>query len=133
MIFNRNNMKGIAIWLLKKVYGIDVDSLRSDNKNLREENGRHVSRNNSLKKDKESLSEKIMCMENDNTAIQNKNQELNNQIVLLKSQIAEQKDKFKKVEEDYKSNICQLKGTLDKAQQDNEGLKTSLDKASKII
>ena len=126
-------MKGIAIWLLKKVYGIDVDSLRSDNKNLREENGRHVSRNNSLKKDKESLSEKIMCMENDNTAIQNKNQELNNQIVLLKSQITEQKDKFKKVEEDYKSNISQLKGVLDKAQQDNIDLKTSLDGAKNEI
>ncbi len=126
-------MKGIAIWLFKKVYGIDVDSLLSDNKGLREENGRHVSRNNSLKKDKESLSEKVMRMEDDNTAIQNKNQELNNQIVLLKSQIAEQKDKFKKVEEDYNSNISQLKGTLDKAQQDNEGLKTSLDKAKNEI
>ena len=126
-------MKGIAIWLFKKVYGIDVDSLLSDNKGLREENGRHVSRNNSLKKDKESLSEKVMRMEDDNTAIQNKNQELNNQIVLLKSQIAEQKEKFKKVEEDYNSNISQLKGTLDKAQQDNEGLKTSLDKAKNEI
>lgn len=126
-------MKGLAIWLLKKFYDIDVDSLLSDNKGLREENGRHVSRNNSLKKDKESLSEKVMRMEDDNTAIQNKNQELNNQIVLLKSQIAEQKDKFKKVEEDYKSNISQLKGTLDKAQQDNEGLKTSLDKAKNEI
>ena len=126
-------MKGIAIWLLKKVYGIDVDSLRNDNKNLREENGRHVSRNNSLKKDKESLSEKVMRLEDDNTAIQNKNQELNNQIVLLKSQIAEQKEKFKKVEEDYKSNIIQLKGTLDEAHQDNEGLKTSLDEAKNEI
>ena len=58
-------MKGIAIWFLKKVYGIDVDSLRSNNKSLREENGRHVSRNNSLKKDKESLSEKVMRMEDD--------------------------------------------------------------------
>lgn len=69
-------MKGIAIWLLKKVYGIDVDSLRSDNKSLREENGRHVSRNNSLKRDKKSLSEKIMRLEDDNSAIQNINQEL---------------------------------------------------------
>lgn len=126
-------MKGIAIWLLKKVYGIDVDSLQSDNKSLREENGRHVSRNNSLKKDKKSLSEKVMRIEDDNTAIQNKNQELNNQIVLLKSQIVEQKEKFKKVEEDYKSNISQLKGTLDEAQQNNEGLKTSLDEAKNEI
>lgn len=119
-------MKGLAIWLLKKVYGIDVDSLRSDNKSLREENGRHASRNNSLKKDKESLLEKVMHMEEDYTAIQNKNQELNNQIVLLNSQITKQKEEFKKVEEDYKSSISQLKGTLDEAQQDNEGLKTSL-------
>ncbi len=28
-------MKGLAIWVLKKYYGIDVDSLRSDNKRLR--------------------------------------------------------------------------------------------------
>lgn len=126
-------MKRIAIWLLKKVYDIDVDSLRSENKSLREENGRHVSRNNSLKKDKESLSEKVMRMEEDNTAIQDKNQELNNQIVLLKSQIKEQKDKFKKVEEDYKNSISQLKGTLDEAQQDNEGLKTTLDEAKNEI
>ena len=126
-------MKGIVIWLLKKVYGIDVDSLRSDNKSLREENGRHVSRNNSLKRDKKSLSEKIMRLEDDNSAIQNINQELNNQIVLLKNQITEQKDEFKKVDEDYKSNISQLKGSLDKAQQDNEALKASLYGAKKEI
>lgn len=126
-------MKGIAIMLLKKVYGIDVDGLQDDNKRLKEENGMHVSINHSLKKDKKSLSEKVMRMEEDSTAIQNKNQELNSQIVLLQSQIKEQKDEFKKVEEDYKCNISQLKGTLDEAQQENEGLKTSLDGATKEI
>ena len=126
-------MKGIAIWFLKKAFGIDVDGLRVDNKRLREENGRHVSRNNSLKKDKESLSEKVMRMEEDNTAIQDKNQDLNNQITLLQNQIKEQKDEFKRIEEDYKSSISQLKGTLNKAQQDNEGLKTSLNGAKKEI
>ena len=105
-------MKGITIWLMKKVYGIDVDSLR---------------------KDKESLSEKLMRMEEENTGIQNKNQELDKQIVFLKSQIEEQRDKFKKVSLDYKSSISQLKGTLDEVQQDNEGLKTSLDEANKEI
>ena len=105
-------MKGITIWLMKKVYGIDVDSLR---------------------KDKESLSEKLMRMEEENTGIQNKNQELDKQIVFLKSQIEEQRDKFKKVSQDYKSSISQLKGTLDEVQQDNEGLKTSLDEANKEI
>ena len=97
---------------MKKVYGIDVDSLR---------------------KDKESLSEKLMRMEEENTGIQNKNQELDKQIVFLKSQIEEQRDKFKKVSLDYKSSISQLKGTLDEVQQDNEGLKTSLDEANKEI
>ena len=105
-------MKGITIWLMKKVYGIDVDSLR---------------------KDKESLSEKLMRMEEENTGFQNKNQELDKQIVFLKSQIEEQRDKFKKVSQDYKSSISQLKGTLDEVQQDNEGLKTSLDEANKEI
>ena len=105
-------MKGITIWLMKKVYGIDVDSLR---------------------KDKESLSEKLMRMEEENTGFQNKNKELDKQIVFLNSQIEEQRDKFKKVSQDYKSSISQLKGTLDEVQQDNEGLKTSLDEANKEI
>ena len=126
-------MKGIAIWFLKKAYGIDVDGLRVDNKRLREENGRHVSRNNSLKKDKESLSEKVMRMEEEKNSIQNENQELNNQIILLQDQIKKQKDEFKGIEENYKSSISQLKGTLDDAQQDNEGLKASLDEAKKEI
>ena len=97
---------------MKKVYGIDVDSLR---------------------KDKESLSEKLMRMEEENTGFQNKNKELDKQIVFLNSQIEEQRDKFKKVSQDYKSSISQLKGTLDEVQQDNEGLKTSLDEANKEI
>ena len=122
-------MKGIVIWLLKKVYGIDVDVLQDDNKRLREENGRHVSRNNSLRKDKESLSEKVMRMEEENNSIQDENQELNNQKGLLQNQIKKQKDEFKRIEEDYKSSISQLKGTLDAAQRDNEGLKISLDEA----
>lgn len=126
-------MKGLAIWLLKKLYGIDVNSLRSDNRKLREENGRHVSRNNSLKKDKESLSEKAMHMEEGYTALQNKNQYLNNQIDQLQSQIKKQKDEFKKVEEDYKTDISQLKETLDDTRQDNASLQTSLDEAKKEI
>ena len=126
-------MKGLAIWLLKKLYGIDVNSLRSDNRKLREENGRHVSRNNSLKKDKESLSEKAMHMEEGYTALQNKNQYLNNQIDQLQSQIKKLKDEFKKVEEDYKTDISQLKETLDDTRQDNASLQTSLDEAKKEI
>lgn len=126
-------MKGIAIWFLKKAFGIDVDGLRVDNKRLREENGRHVSRNNSLKKDKESLSEKVKHMKEENNSIQDKNQDLNNQITYLQNQIKEQKDEFKRIEKDYKSSISQLKGTLDEAQQDNEGLKTSLGEAKKEI
>lgn len=51
----------------------------------------------------------------------------------MKNQITEQKDEFKKVDEDYKSNISQLKGALDKAQQDNIDLKTSLDGAKNEI
>lgn len=122
-------MKGLAIWLLKKLYGIDVDELRYDNKRLREENGRHVSRNNSLKKDKESLSEKATHIEAGYTALQN----VNNQIDQLQSQIKKQKDEFKKVEEDYKSDISRMKETLDDAHQENAGLRTSLDETKKEI
>lgn len=43
-------MKGLAIWFLRKFYGIDVDNLRNDNKRLKEENGRYVSRYNSQQK-----------------------------------------------------------------------------------
>ena len=126
-------MKGIAIWFLKKAFGIDVDGLRVDNKRLREENGRHVSRNNSLKKEKESLSEKVISMEENITAIQNNNQELSNNIDRLQNLLKDQKDEFKKVKEDYKSNIGQLKGTLDNAYQENASLKTTLDEAKKEI
>lgn len=62
-------MKGLVIWFLKKIYGIDVDNLREDNKRLKEENGRHVSGNNSLKKDKESLSEKTMRLEKEKSEL----------------------------------------------------------------
>ena len=126
-------MKGIAIWFLKKAFGIDVDGLRVDNKRLREENGRHVSRNNSLKKDKESLSEKVQRIEEEKTTILSKNKDLNKQICQLQNQLIEQKDEFKKTEEDYKSNISHLKGMLDEAHQENDGLKTLLDKANKEI
>ncbi len=126
-------MKGLTIWLLKKVCGIDVDSLQSENKRLREEIGRHVYRTNSLKKEKESLSEIVMRLQEDNTSLENKNQNLNSQIDRLQNQIKEQKDEFKKIEEDYKSSISQLNGTLDKTQQENAGLKTSIDGAKKEI
>ena len=69
-------MKGLAIWFLKKIYGIDVDSLRKDNKILKKENGRHVSMNNSLKKDKESLSEKATRLEKEKGELLDTNHKL---------------------------------------------------------
>lgn len=56
-------MKGLAIWFLKKFYGIDVDNLRNDNKRLKEENGRYVSRYNSQQKNKDSLSDRVAHLE----------------------------------------------------------------------
>lgn len=73
-------MKGLVIWFLKKIYGIDVDRLREDNKRLMVENGRHVSRNNSLKKDKESLSEKAMLLEKEKSELENTNHKLRSDI-----------------------------------------------------
>lgn len=105
-------MKRLAIWLLKKVYDLDVDSLQNDNKRLRV-----------------ILSEKVMPMENVNTSIQNKNQELNHQIDQLREQIEE----FRKNEKGYKSRISQLKRTFDDVQQDNADLKKSLDEAKKEL
>lgn len=125
-------MKEFAIWLLKKIYGIDVDILQRDNNRLKDENGRHVSRINSLKKDKESLSEKVVHMEEENDSIQDRNQELNKQISRLQEQIKKQKDELNKTG-DYKSNISQLNETLGKTQRENAGLKTSLDEAKKEI
>ena len=125
-------MKGLAIWLLKKFHGIDIDSLRRDNKRLNEENGRLASRTNFLKKDKESLSEKVMRMEEDNTDLQKENQDLKNHIDKLQDLIQQQKDELKKTE-DNKSTISQLNETLDKTQKENADLKTSIDKAKKEI
>lgn len=125
-------MKGLVIWLLKIFYGIDVDSLRSDNKRLNEENGRQTSRTNPLKRDKESLSEKVVRMEEDNTDLQNENQDLKNQINKLQDLIQKQKDELKKADDD-KSTISQLNETLDKTQQENAELKTLIDEAKKEI
>jgi len=91
-------MKGIAIWFLRKVYGIDVDGLQNDNKRLKEENGRHISRTNSLKKDKESLSEKVACAEGDKDSLLEKNKELENQVAILQGQnkdVNKEKDSLK--------------------------------------
>ena len=57
------SMKGLAIWFLNKVYGIDVEGLRNENRRLKEENGRHVSRYNSQKKDMDSLSDRVARIE----------------------------------------------------------------------
>ena len=80
-------MKGLAIWILKKIYGIDVHSLRSDNKRIKEENGRYVSITNSLKKENNFLSEEVKRLEEDNTTIQNINQNLKNQFDQFQKQI----------------------------------------------
>lgn len=95
-------MKGFTFWLLKNIYGIDIDVLQNENKRLREENGRHASRTKSLKKDKEVLSEKIVRLDEENTIIQDNNQKLIIQIEKLQLQINEQIDKLKKDEADHK-------------------------------
>lgn len=126
-------MKGFAFLLLKRFYGLDIDALQNDNKRLREENGRHVSRTNSLKKDKEALSEKIVSMKEDSTKIQNNNKELNNQIDRLLAQINEQQDKSKKKEEDYERTISHLEKTINDVRRENSDLESSLDEANKEI
>ena len=126
-------MNGFAFLILKKIYGLDIDALQKDNKRLKEENERHVSRANSLKKDKKALSEKIMCMEEDNAKIRDNNQKLNNQIDKLQDQINVQKEKLKKKEEDYKRSISQLEETIDDFRQGNSNLESSLDEANKEI
>ena len=108
-------MKGLAIWFLKKFYGIDVDSLREDNKRLKEENGRHVSRNNSLKKDKESLSEKAMRLEKEKSELENTNH------------------KLKSNNEETNKENAGLRTSLDDANRENNRLKSSLDEANKKI
>lgn len=126
-------MKGFAFWLLKKIYRLDIDALQNDIKRLREENGRHVSRTNSLKKDKKGLSETIVRMEEEKAIMQNSNQELTIQIEKLQAQINEQTDKFNKNEEDHKRYISQLEETIDDVRQDNNSLKSSLADANKEI
>ena len=126
-------MKGFAFWLLKKIYRLDIDALQNDIKRLREENGRHVSRTNSLKKDKKGLSETIVRMEEEKAIMQNSNQELTIQIEKLQAQINEQTDKFNKNEEDHKRYISQLEETIDDVRQDNSSLKSSLADANKEI
>lgn len=122
-------MKGFVFWLLKTVYGIDVDGLRDDNKRLREEIEGYVSRIDSLKRNKVSLSEQVSHLEEEETTLQGEKHELNNQINQLQNQIEEQKEEFKQKEEDYENKIGQLNGTLDNIHQENSILKTSLEEA----
>lgn len=126
-------MKRFAIWLLKKVYGIDVDGLRDDNKRLRDENEGYVSRIDSLERDKESLSELVAHLEEEKTTLQGEKDELKNQINQLQDQIEQQNEEFRQKEEGYNNSISQLEESLDDARQENEDLKKSLDEEKKEI
>jgi len=108
-------MKGLAIWFLKKIYGIDVDSLRKDNKILKKENGRHVSMNNSLKKDKESLSEKATRLEKE------------------KGELLDTNHKLKSNNDETNKENAGLRTSLDDAKREINRLKSSLDEANKKI
>ena len=118
---------------MKKVYGIDVDGLQDDNNRLKVEKGKYVSRNKSLKKDKESLAEKVMRMEEDNTTMQSEKLKLNTRINQLQNHIKKQENELTRIEEYYKGSIGQLKGTLGEAQQENASLKTTLNETKQKI
>ena len=108
-------MKGLAIWFLKKFYRIDVDSLREDNKRLKEENGRHVFRYNSQKQDKDSLSEKAMRLEKEKGELENTNH------------------KLKSNNDETNKENASLRTSLDDANREINRLKSSLDEANKKI
>ena len=108
-------MKGLAIWFLKKFYGIDVDSLREDNKRLKEENDRHISRHNSQKKDKDSLSDVVAHLEKE------------------KSELEETNHKLQNYNDDTNKENAGLRTSLDDANRENNRLKSSLDEANKKI
>lgn len=108
-------MKGIAIWFLKKIYGIDIDGLQNDNKRLKEENGRHISRTNSLEKDKESLSEKTTHLEKEKSELENTNH------------------KLKSNNDESNKENAGLRTSLDDANREINRLKSSLDEANKKI
>lgn len=108
-------MKGLAIWFLKKFYGIDVDSLREDNKRLKEENDRHISRHNSQKKDKDSLSDVVAQLEKE------------------KSELEETNHKLQNYNDDTNKENAGLKTSLDGANREINQLKDSLDEANKKI
>lgn len=148
-------MKGLVIWFLKKIYGIDVDSLREDNKRLMEENGRHVSRINSLKEDKESLSEKATRLEKEMGELENTNHKLksnndetnkenadlrtfldvaNNEINRLKSSLDEANLKMKSLEEKGSTEpIPEVPNGEDENQDEIENLKRQFDNLQKQL
>lgn len=148
-------MKGLVIWFLKKIYGIDVDSLREDNKRLMEENGRHVSRINSLKEDKESLSEKATRLEKEMGELENTNHKLksnndetnkenadlrtflddaNNEINRLKSSLDEANMKMKSLEEKVSTEpIPEVPNGDDENQDEIENLKRQFDNLQKQL
>ena len=148
-------MKGLAYWFLKKFYGTDVEGLRNDNKRLKEENSRHVSRNNSLKKDKESLSEEAMRLEKEKSELENTNHKLksnndetnkenaglrtsldeaNREIIRLKSSLEETNKKIKSLEEKGSTEpIPEVPNGDDENQDEIENLKRQFDNLQKQL
>lgn len=134
-------MKGLAIWFLKIIYGIDVDSLREDNKRLKEENGRYVFKNKSLKKDKESLSEKTTRLEKEKSELENTNHKLksnndetNKENAGLRMSLDEANKKIKLLEEKGSIEpIPKVPNGDDENQDEIENLKRQFDNLQKQL
>lgn len=73
-------MNNIAIWILNKIYNVDVNNLELQNKRLVEENGRYLSMNKVLETDKNTLSETVSKFEKERAELQEKNVTLLNEI-----------------------------------------------------
>ena len=73
-------MKNSAIWILKKIYNVDVNNLELQNERLSEENGRYLSTNIVLEKDKNILSEIVSIHKKERTALQEINVKLQDEI-----------------------------------------------------
>lgn len=69
-------IKNITIWILKKIYSIDINSLVLQNKRLIKENTQYLSKNEKLERENYDFSETVSSLKNEIKVLQNRNTKL---------------------------------------------------------
>ncbi|MGL5979432.1 MAG: hypothetical protein ACRCZY_00855 [Phocaeicola sp.] len=79
-------MKNTAIWILKKIYNIDVDNLNKQNIRLAEEKASYLSKNEILERESNIFSKKVEHLEEEKKNLKKKNIKLLDEISTNKNE-----------------------------------------------